>query len=82
MVPIIPIESADLAADTPSLHYQCRSILSPVSSYGLEDMRAPEWKDPDGTILQQRMDLSKMPESPKGFGSVGGALEGKLGKHV
>ncbi len=36
----------------------------------------------DRKTLQQKMDLGGMPELLKGFGNVGKALEGKLGKHV
>jgi hypothetical protein len=42
-------------------------------------MQKAGWKDPEGKTLQQKMDLGGMPGLPKGFGSVGKALEGKKG---
>jgi hypothetical protein len=65
--------SEELAANTPPLHYQCRSILLPVDRFEWEDMQgSPEleekldwtkWKDENGKAREALPPL-------KGFGNV------------
>ena len=71
---IMLLDSEEMAANTPPLHYQCRSILLPVDKFSWEDMQGSpklkekldwtKWKDETG----QAQDV---PNPGKGFGNVG-----------
>ena len=66
---VLAIDDPDLPANTPPLHYMCRSVLSPVSEFELEDLGGKAY------LARQRDQLEKMPAPLKGFGSEPG-LEG------
>lgn len=65
---IFRLDDPALAANTPPLHYNCRSILSPVTQYDLDEMQRSGWKDQDGKTLEELLDHSGMPDPAKGFG--------------
>jgi len=66
---LLRLDSPELAANTPPLHFQCRSILSPVTTYDLKDMEKPGWKDDQGRTLDELQDWSKVDPPAKGFGA-------------
>jgi len=65
---LLRLDSPELADNTPPLHYQCRSVLSPVTAYDLKEMEKPGWKDAEGRTLEQLQDWSKVEAPAKGFG--------------
>lgn len=69
------IDDPAIAANTPPMHYMCRSILSPVTQLEWEDMQKPGWKDPlaesdDMKTLAQKLDKKGLTPPPKGFGKM------------
>ena len=66
---VLAIDDPALPANTPPLHYMCRSVLSPVSEFELEDLGGKAY------LARQRDQLEKMPAPLKGFGNEPG-LEG------
>lgn len=48
---LLRLDSQELAANTPPLHFQCRAVLSPVTAYDLNEMEKHGWKDAEGRTL-------------------------------
>jgi hypothetical protein len=69
------LDSPELAANTPPLHYQCRSLLSPVTRFDLRDMEKPGWKDEEGKSFEELLDWGKVSAPQKGFGEIGKVLQ-------
>lgn len=67
---LLRLNSPELAANTPPLHFQCRSMLSPVTAYDVKEMEKPGWKDAEGRTLEQLQDWSKVDAPAKGFGGA------------
>ena len=73
---IMRLDSEELAANTPPLHYMCRSVLSPITRYDLQDMEKAGWKwsEPgiDGKPMgfQDLKNWKNLPELPPGFGDL------------
>jgi SPP1 gp7 family putative phage head morphogenesis protein len=74
---LLRLDSPELAANTPPLHFQCRSILSPVTAYDLKDMEKPGWKDDQDRTLDELLDWRKVDPPSKGFG---GDIQNRLPK--
>lgn len=68
---VLAIDDPALPANTPPLHYMCRSVLSPVSEFELEDLGGKGYLD------KQRDKLEKMPAPLKGFGGEPGLDGGR-----
>ena len=68
---VLALDDPALAANTPPLHYMCRSVLSPVSEFELEDLGGA------GYLAGQRRKLAKMPAPLKGFGNEPGLDGGR-----
>ena len=58
---VLALDDPRLPANTPPLHYMCRSVLSPVSGLELEDLGGKNYLD------KQRERLDKLPPPLKGF---------------
>ena len=78
---LFAIDDPDLEQNTPPLHYNCRSILSPVDKYEVEDMEKPGWKDEEGRSFSSLLNHDSwtnpvtgssepMPERAPGFGVI------------
>ena len=72
------ISEAELAYNTPPLHYQCRSVLIPIDKYDMEDLAAgkPEaledyfgWAEGGPRTLNEATDWRSMPKPLAGFGA-------------
>lgn len=84
---IMRLDSEELAANTPPLHYWCRSVLSPITRYDLQEMEKSGWKwsepgiDGKPMTFQDLQNWKNLPELPPGFGNLSDKLTvGKLSK--
>jgi SPP1 gp7 family putative phage head morphogenesis protein len=68
---VLALDDPRLPANTPPLHYMCRSVLSPVSGLELEDLGGQAYLD------KQRERLDKLPPPLKGFGGDPGKDDGR-----
>ena len=68
---VLALDDPRLPANTPPLHYMCRSVLSPVSGLELEDLGGKNYLD------KQRERLDKLPPPLKGFGGDPGKDDGR-----
>jgi SPP1 gp7 family putative phage head morphogenesis protein len=68
---VLAIDDPRLPDNTPPLHYMCRSVLSPVSEFELEDLGGQAYLD------KQRDKLEKLPAPLKGFGNEPGLDGGR-----
>ncbi len=77
---LLRLDSPELAANTPPLHFQCRSVFSPVTTYDLKEMEKPGWKDAEGRTLAELQDWSKADSYPpaKGFGESMGIIKNNI----
>jgi len=75
---ILLLDSPDLVANTPPLHFQCRSTIVPVSKFHLQRLqdgdptivkRYFDWTDEQGPkTLEQALDWSNLEPPLRGFG--------------
>lgn len=68
---VLAIDDPRLPDNTPPLHYMCRSVLSPVSEFELEDLGGQAYLD------KQRDKLDGLPPPLKGFGNEPGLDGGR-----
>lgn len=80
---ILKMDDDRLAANTPPLHYNCRSTLVPVDSFDFEDLQNGDksvegsffsWTDDSGpkTLSQALSGWDAAPPAMTGFGAIGG----------
>lgn len=78
---IILINNPDLLANTPPLHFQCRSTIVPVDKYDMEDLAAGDkaleesyfgWLTAPGhpRTLAEAQDWQHLPQPLRGFGGA------------
>ncbi len=58
---IMLLDSPELAENTPPLHYQCRSILSPINVYEWDEIK-------NDKNISSQMNWKGLPDPEKGFG--------------